>query len=310
MYSRAVIIFDPNELRASSYASLLVPWASNSETDLHVASCLDDIKGISGYDCLACIFCVGGLSLRDEVVIDTLDDLREVFGHNPLIVFSDLCDSSEIASAIDAGLRGFLPTTMPPSVALAAIQFILAGGTHLPHSLAPPRRTPAATDGRCPQCAIHSDERPAERSYEMQRRAAEGQAPAAAPHLAAGEGLLKQRHVEVLAGLNKGHTNKVIARHLDLTEATIKLYVRQLMKIFDAGNRTQLALKATGHPQVETLLRPGTRNSLPATMAQGSADAPRESARKEPLRRKTENYNGSNYRDGQCQRIYQAPDYS
>ena len=57
--------------------------------------------------------------------------------------------------------------------------------------------------------------------------------------------------------MSQGHPNKVIARHLNLTEATVKLYVRQLMKIFHAENRTQLALQASNHPQVRKLAASG-----------------------------------------------------
>ena len=130
---------------------------------------------------------------------------------------------------------------------------------------------------------------------------AEGHPPAVAAHLEAGEGLLKQRHVEVLAGLNNGHTNKVIARHLDLTEATIKLYVRQLMKIFDAKNRTHLALKAAGHPQVEALISPDAPTPPPATVATPPADVPIDSAPEEPERRRADTRDIDPCREGRSQ---------
>ncbi|TGN43376.1 response regulator transcription factor, partial [Paracoccus liaowanqingii] len=61
----------------------------------------------------------------------------------------------------------------------------------------------------------------------------------------------KRRHVEVLEFLAKGETNKEIARHLNLTEATIKVYVRELMKHFSAKNRMQVALKASALVQAQ-----------------------------------------------------------
>jgi DNA-binding NarL/FixJ family response regulator len=48
----------------------------------------------------------------------------------------------------------------------------------------------------------------------------------------------------VLAGLCKGHSNKEIARELDLQEVTIKLHVRTLCRKLEAKNRTQAALIA------------------------------------------------------------------
>lgn len=273
MHSLAVFILDANEFRAAGYATLLVPWACRSEADLHVVQALDDIENLSSYHRLACIFCVGGASLRDPEVAGTIESLRDMFGQHPLIVLSDLLESQEIVAAIEAGLRGFLPTTMPPHVALAAMQFVLAGGTYLPHSLEVSRR-------HAPPAALSSPAGPARL---IRRPEASGIAHGAealqtdieASSGAATEATLRQRHVEVLAGVSQGHTNKLIARQLNLTEATVKLYVRQLMKIFHAGNRTQLALKASGHPQVESLARSGAGaragRDFPRTRDEGSA---------------------------------------
>ena len=61
--------------------------------------------------------------------------------------------------------------------------------------------------------------------------------------------LRKRRHLEVLAYLARGESNKEIARRLDLTEGTIKVYVRELMRHFSAKNRMQVVLKASALDQ-------------------------------------------------------------
>jgi DNA-binding NarL/FixJ family response regulator len=55
---------------------------------------------------------------------------------------------------------------------------------------------------------------------------------------------LSQRELQVLEGLTKGKSNKEIARDLDLTEPTIKLYMKTLYRKIGASNRTQAALLA------------------------------------------------------------------
>ena len=55
---------------------------------------------------------------------------------------------------------------------------------------------------------------------------------------------LVEREMQVLKGLTEGKSNKEIARDLDLTEPTIKLYLKTLYRKIDVNNRTQAALVA------------------------------------------------------------------
>ena len=55
---------------------------------------------------------------------------------------------------------------------------------------------------------------------------------------------LAEREMQVLKGLTEGKSNKEIARDLDLTEPTIKLYLKTLYRKIDVNNRTQAALVA------------------------------------------------------------------
>ena len=48
----------------------------------------------------------------------------------------------------------------------------------------------------------------------------------------------------VLALLRTGQSNKLIARELNIQEATVKVHVRRIMKKLHAANRTQAALIA------------------------------------------------------------------
>lgn len=52
-----------------------------------------------------------------------------------------------------------------------------------------------------------------------------------------------KREHDVLQGLLKGQSNKVIANELDLAETTIKLYVRNLLRKSGARSRLELVVK-------------------------------------------------------------------
>lgn len=62
---------------------------------------------------------------------------------------------------------------------------------------------------------------------------------------------LSNREVEVLACLRDGAPNKVIARKLSLSEATVKVHVKTILKKIGVCNRTQAALWATRHATTE-----------------------------------------------------------
>jgi len=58
---------------------------------------------------------------------------------------------------------------------------------------------------------------------------------------------LSTREVEILRGLMEGESNKVIARKLDIAEATIKVHVKAILRKVRVQNRTQAALWASAH---------------------------------------------------------------
>lgn len=254
--SSSLIMIDTNELRAAAFFALFAPWAAQPDLDIHVVNDLEDLEDFRVQTIAACLYSIGGMSLHDKGVIQALERMRSLFPDSLVVVFSDRLDKAEIEAAIHLGLRGFLPTTMPSHVGLAAIQFILSGGTYHPHSsydgkvgTSTPSTSalirhidehrPNGTMGRAfssSACNSHrgiSDPAASHQGYD---------GLALNPVL---EPLTKKRHIEVLEYLAQGETNKEIARHLNLTEATIKVYIRELMRHFRAKNRMQVILKAS-----------------------------------------------------------------
>jgi two-component system nitrate/nitrite response regulator NarL len=55
---------------------------------------------------------------------------------------------------------------------------------------------------------------------------------------------LSQREIEILGCLINGDPNKVIANRLRITEATVKVHLKGLLKKINAANRTQAAMWA------------------------------------------------------------------
>lgn len=58
---------------------------------------------------------------------------------------------------------------------------------------------------------------------------------------------LSEREAQILDGLVKGHANKVIARMCDITEATVKVHMKSILRKIRVANRTQAAIWALEH---------------------------------------------------------------
>jgi DNA-binding NarL/FixJ family response regulator len=141
------------------------------------------------------------------VLCDALQDI-------PLIVMSDAEDAQQpetIRRMLKSGARGFIPTRIVGiPLTLAVMRFVKAGGTYAPLDLL---------------LGDHSEPPP---------RPAE-------THL---EGRLTSRQINVLSHLKQGKANKTIAHELGMSESTVKVHVRNIMRTMGATNRTEAACKA------------------------------------------------------------------
>lgn len=58
---------------------------------------------------------------------------------------------------------------------------------------------------------------------------------------------LSEREVQILDSLVKGHANKVIARACAISEATVKVHMKSILRKIKVANRTQAAIWALEH---------------------------------------------------------------
>jgi DNA-binding NarL/FixJ family response regulator len=146
--------------------------------------------------------------------------LRATFPDVPVVILSDARTAhrpANIRNALNSGARGFIPTkTTEVPAALAAIRFVRDGGTFAPLNL--------LLGSRTQQTEEESDSSPTAR--------------------------LTERQLVVLSLLREGKSNKVIAAELDITENTVKVHIRNIMRKMGATNRTQAVYMAEllGHP--------------------------------------------------------------
>jgi DNA-binding NarL/FixJ family response regulator len=205
-------------------------WLQDGSPDLHVVSVgspgdLLDIAASLG-DPHIIIFSVGSASVGDCEVVGKITLLRCHMSRIPLVVLSDRDDIDDIVEAMGHGARGYIPTSLEPSEAAAALQYVAAGGTFVPAS---PMIKFAQARQQESRWARDVDKRPFES--------------------------LTPRESEVFARLRQGKPNKVIAHELKISEGTVKVFVRRILTKLHASNRTEVASLVRQQPTIPEISR-------------------------------------------------------
>ncbi len=139
--------------------------------------------------------------------------LHRVLPDVPIVVVSDREDLSAVIEAMQLGARAYFPSSLDPTILIETLRFVQNGGTFVPPS------------------ALMNDQVPQELAQSTQAKAMETLG-------------ITGRELRVLELLKKGHSNKAIARELDIEEGTVKVHVHRILKKLNADNRTQAALLA------------------------------------------------------------------
>jgi two-component system nitrate/nitrite response regulator NarL len=160
-------------------------------------------------------------SLTDETALSRLEQIRSSTPTVKCVVFTDGASSALIRAALEIGVDAFLSKDISAEVLQAALELVMVGQhlfpTRLVHSLldrvSPAPFSDLAHSGSLTDPPITFSER-------------EGQ---------------------ILRCLIDGHSNKAIARDLNITEATVKVHIKGLLRKLHAANRTQAAIWALNH---------------------------------------------------------------
>lgn len=233
-----VLLIDQNEFRRAGYLSLLEDWARSAGVGIKAVSPCDAATNLENLpDCQLVLLNLGSQSIEDDNTRHLIKLLRALIPDTPLTIVSDNCEPQEVANAFRAGASGFIPTSLKPSVALHSFTFIMNGGAYFP---------PAALlhQFEAQDCDRDPDEEQFDED-ESENNSAEQHATRAGTKKGKSRIVrLTARQHEVLEQLRDGKSNKVIARALNMTEATVKVHVRQIMRKLGASNRTQAAVCA------------------------------------------------------------------
>ena len=188
-----------------------------------LAGLTDDVEIIDANDCENALRLA---ELHDDLALVLLDlnmpgmhglEALKVFSERfpllPIVALTASDERSDMQQVIDEGAMGYIHKSTPEKIMLSALQLVLSGGVYIPREMV---QVPTANELQ------NETLLPAE---EQEKRLG-----------------LTPRQFDVLCYMLGGHANKVIARQLNLTEATIKAHATGIMKTLNVQKRAQVPI--------------------------------------------------------------------
>lgn len=149
--------------------------------------------------------------------ISVLKKLKEAHPNLPVAMLTTSSDESDLVGALRNGAQGYLLKDMEPDDLVVALRDIIAGKTVVAPDLAPVLAS-----------AVQGDNNEKEDKED----------PFA---------VLTPREFEILTLLAEGQSNKVIARNLGISDGTVKLHVKAILRKLNISSRITAAVMAVEH---------------------------------------------------------------
>ncbi len=144
--------------------------------------------------------------------IEVLRELRQRGQTMPICMLTTSRDESDVINSLQSGAQGYLLKDMEPDELIEALQRIVEGET-----VVAPELTAVLA------------------------RAVKGEPAEAVPKTIAD---LTPREREILCHLAAGQSNKVIAKELGISDGTVKLHVKAILRKLDVHSRVEAAVIA------------------------------------------------------------------
>lgn len=149
--------------------------------------------------------------------IEVLRALRDVGESMPIVMLTTSRDESDVIQSLQGGANGYLLKDMEPDALIDALGEIVQGRTVVAPELAGVLARAVQGDGAPPAADEPTRREPAD---------------------------LTPREHEILCLLAEGQSNKVIARNLGITDGTVKLHVKAILRKLQVHSRVEAAVIA------------------------------------------------------------------
>ncbi len=192
------------------------------DTDFAVSEEFDTIDDCAAADSAMPDVVIYAASGDIEVSENAIETLARTFPDVRIMVLSAELSVEELGACLKAGARGYLLSSISKEALVHSLTLVVLGETVFPSGLAN-----AWVNGG------------------LSQRRPTNQAPIRD---------LTRRETDILECLTSGAANKQIARDLGITEATVKIHMKSLIRKIGVSNRTQAALWAINSGFGQTIM--------------------------------------------------------
>lgn len=193
------------------YRAALRNVVSEAFDDVDVLECEDIGSALEYMESAAIDLVLLDLSMPDADGLDGLARLRAAGPATPIVICSAQDDPELVRECFKLGISGYLPKSSGTGVTRHALQLVRDGGVYVPSEALAEQVVPAA-DSESVDAADSAD---------------------------VGPGGLTPRQRTVLSLLERGMSNKSIARELGIGEITVKAHVSAILRKLGVENRLQ-----------------------------------------------------------------------
>lgn len=207
--TQRIVLISPNAIAREGLSQII---AAGEFTVVCSAPAAADIDWASCGDDILAVIDTGQRARQADAVADVLK-------HQPsarCVVLVDKFDLEGMLQCFQKDALGYIVKDMPCSPLIASLRLASLGERIVPSDL---------LDVMLSQ-PIHAMVAPADERQ-------------------VGEANLSHRELDVLCCLTAGFPNKLIARQLNVSEATVKVHVKAILRKLKVGNRTQAAMWGT-----------------------------------------------------------------
>ncbi len=161
-------------------------------------------------------------------------ELKVQHANARVVVLSDGFDLEGMKLSLQAGADGYCLATTDCEVLIKYLDLVMLGEVVLPSSAFLNAMLPVSEVAEA-----HRETAQIAMSLSQTERASEGKDSLIRT--------LSSREAEILQCLMEGAPNKVIARKLEVAEATVKVHIKAILRKIRVANRTQAAMWAVSH---------------------------------------------------------------
>ena len=210
--SMRVLIIDDHQLIRAAVRNLLVP-------EFPAVECVEVDNGHSALEAVAdghFDFAIVDLFLPNETAFVLVRQLCDMLPDLPVLVLSATDDKAHMRQCFALGVSAFVNKGEAIETIVDAVNAVLSGKKYMPEAL---------SAGADLSLSVGDNDLP----YQSLEKVMS---------------VLTDRQLDILRLVAKGHSNKEIARHSNLSENTVKVHVSAILKALGLSNRTQIGLLA------------------------------------------------------------------